>query len=100
MRLQSQDLDQRAAAARVEAEARQARLRAEADAELAKDGLVASLNLKLSQSAAAELENRERIEQQRASAAREHVFESTRQLVTHREHDVHASVGQVRVQRL
>lgn len=69
VRLQSQDLDQRAAVARVEAEARQARLRAEADTELAKDGLVAGLNLKLSQSAAAELDNRERIEQQRLAIA-------------------------------
>ena len=69
VRLESQNLDQRAAAARVEAEAKQARLRADADAELAKNGLIAGLTLKLSQSAADELEHRERIEQQRLGIA-------------------------------
>jgi HlyD family secretion protein len=69
VRLESQNLDQRAAAARVEAEARQARLRADADDELAKSGLIAGLTLKLSQSAADELEHREKIEQQRLSIA-------------------------------
>ncbi len=71
VRLESQNLDQRAAAARVEAEAKQARLRADADAELAKDGLIAGLTLKLSQSAADELEHRQKIEQQRLSIAGE-----------------------------
>ena len=69
VRLASQLLDQKAAAARVQAESRQARLRADADAELAKSGLVAGLNLKLSQSAADELEHREGIEQQRLAIA-------------------------------
>jgi HlyD family secretion protein len=69
VRLASQLLDQKAAAARVQAESRQARLRADADAELAKSGLVASINLKLSQSAADELEHREGIEQQRLAIA-------------------------------
>jgi HlyD family secretion protein len=69
VRLASQLLDQKAAAARVQAESRQARLRADADAELAKSGLVAQINLKLSQSAADELEHREGIEQQRLAIA-------------------------------
>jgi HlyD family secretion protein len=69
VRLASQLLDQKAAAARVQAESRQARLRADADAELAKSGLVANINLKLSQSAADELEHREGIEQQRLAIA-------------------------------
>ncbi len=49
--------------------AMQARLRADADAELAKNGLIAGLALKLSQSAAEELEHRESIEQQRLGVA-------------------------------
>ena len=71
VRLQSQLLDQQAAAARVAAESRQARLQADADAELAKNGLIAGLTLKLSQSAAEELEHRESIEQQRLAIAGE-----------------------------
>ncbi len=69
VRLESQLLDQKAAAARVQAESKQARLRADADAELAKNGLIAGLTLKLSQSAADELEHREGIEQQRLGIA-------------------------------
>jgi HlyD family secretion protein len=71
VRLQSQLLDQKAAAARVEAESRQARLRADADAELARNGLIAGLTLKLSESAADELEHRQKIEQQRLAIAGE-----------------------------
>ena len=71
VRLQSQLLDQKAAAARVAAESRQARLRADADDELAKNGLIADITLKLSQSAAEELEHREQIEQQRMAIAGE-----------------------------
>jgi HlyD family secretion protein len=71
VRLESQLLDQRAAAARVEAEAKQARLRADADTELAKHGLVSSLDLKLSQSKADELDHRQQIEQQRLAIAGE-----------------------------
>jgi HlyD family secretion protein len=69
VRLESEHLDQKAAAARVESEARQARLRADADTELAKDGLVAGLTVKLSKSAADELDGRQRIEQQRLGIA-------------------------------
>ena len=50
---------------------RQARLRADADAELHKNGLIADITLKLSQSAADELEHREKIEQQRLAIAGE-----------------------------
>jgi HlyD family secretion protein len=71
VRLESQLLDQKAAAARVEAESKQARLRADADAELHKSGLIADITLKLSQSAAAELEHREKIEHQRLAIAGE-----------------------------
>ena len=71
VRLESQLLDQKAAAARVQAESKQARLRADADAELAKNGLIAGLTLKLSQSAADELEHREGIERQRLAIAGE-----------------------------
>ncbi len=71
VRLESGLLDQKAVAARIAAEARQARLRADADAELHKAGLIADITLKLSQSAAEELEHREKMEQQRLSIAGE-----------------------------
>jgi len=71
VRLQSQLLDQKAVAARVAAESRQARLQADADAELARNGLIAGLTLKLSQSAAGELEHRESIEEHRLAIAGE-----------------------------
>ena len=71
VRLQSQLLDQKAVAARVAAESKQARLQADADAELARNGLIAGLTLKLSQSAAGELEHRESIEEQRLAIAGE-----------------------------
>jgi HlyD family secretion protein len=63
--LESQLLNQQAAAATIDAEFRQAKLQAEADAELAKDGLTSALTMKISTSRANELENRARIEQQR-----------------------------------
>jgi HlyD family secretion protein len=71
VRLESQHLDQKAAAARVESEARQARLKADADAQLLKDGLTAAITAKLSQSAAEELEGRQGIERQRLAIADE-----------------------------
>lgn len=64
-------LDQQATAARVDSEARQARLQADADAELAAQGLVASLNAKKSKAAAEELESRARIEAQRMKLSNE-----------------------------
>jgi HlyD family secretion protein len=67
--LQSQLLTQRASAATVESEYRQARLQAEADAELAKDGLTSTLTMKISASRADDLEHRWKIEQQRLAMA-------------------------------
>jgi hypothetical protein len=71
VRLQSQRLDQEAAAARVEAEMQQARLRAEADEELARQGLVADMTKKISRSAADELANRVGIEGKRLAIGQE-----------------------------
>jgi HlyD family secretion protein len=65
VRLESQRLDQQASAARVQADYNQARLRADVQEELAKEGLVARLDLALSKVAADELQNRDRIEKQR-----------------------------------
>ena len=65
VRLESQHLDQEASAARVKADFHQAKLRADADGELSKNGLIADINLKVSQVTAEELGNRNRIEQKR-----------------------------------
>ncbi|MEO8360101.1 MAG: HlyD family efflux transporter periplasmic adaptor subunit [Vicinamibacteria bacterium] len=62
-------LDQQSATARVESEARQARLQADADAELSRQGLVASLNAARSKAQAEELESRAKVEQQRLKLA-------------------------------
>jgi HlyD family secretion protein len=67
--LESQILDQRAQAATVQADYRQAKLNAEKDAELAKLGLGAELNVKLSKAKADELTTRYQIEQQRLSVS-------------------------------
>lgn len=63
--LDSQLLDQKASAATVKADYRQAELNAEKDAQLAKLGLGAELNLKLSQAKAEELATRNKIENER-----------------------------------
>ncbi|MBZ5536340.1 MAG: efflux RND transporter periplasmic adaptor subunit [Acidobacteriia bacterium] len=63
--LQSQQLTQKAGAAQVEAEYKQAQLRADTDAELARQGLTADLNRQLSALAAEQLGNRNRIEKER-----------------------------------
>lgn len=73
VRLESQRLDQEAAAARIQAEYSQARMRADADAQLAKAGLVADITVKLSEVTARELENRHNVEQKRAAIAGESV---------------------------
>jgi HlyD family secretion protein len=65
VRLESQRLDQEAVAARSEAEYHQAKLHADADEQLAKEGLIASLSLKLSEVTAEELDHRAQIEQKR-----------------------------------
>lgn len=71
VRLQSQHLDQEAAAARVQAEYQQARLRAEADDQLAREGLVANLTRQISRSAADELGHRFEIEGKRLAIAQQ-----------------------------
>jgi HlyD family secretion protein len=73
VRLASQRLDQEAAAARVKAEFEQARLRADADTDLAKEGLIADLTLKLSKVTAEEAAVRHRLEQKRLGIAGEAV---------------------------
>jgi HlyD family secretion protein len=65
VRLESQRLDQKAAAARVQSEYQQAKLRADADEELAKSGLIADITRKTSQVSAEELANRDSLEKQR-----------------------------------
>ena len=67
--LDSKLLDQRAAAATVEADYRQAVLNAEKDEALAKAGLGAELNSKLSKAKADELTTRNQIEQDRLSVS-------------------------------
>ena len=67
--LDSQLLDHRAAAATVQADYRQAALNAEKDEALAKSGLGAELNSKLSKAKADELTTRNQIEQDRLSVS-------------------------------
>ncbi|MCA1732313.1 MAG: HlyD family efflux transporter periplasmic adaptor subunit, partial [Acidobacteria bacterium] len=63
--LESQRLEQEAGAARLEAEYQQAKLRAETDRELARQGLLSNINLRMSESNANELSRRWELEQQR-----------------------------------
>ena len=65
VQLQSQVLTQEAATATAEADAHQARLQAEANRELAREGLVPELTLKLADVQATELEKRAEIERRR-----------------------------------
>jgi HlyD family secretion protein len=81
IRLESQRLDQEAIAAQVEAEYEQAKMRWVADEELAREGLVANLNLRLSQVAAEELAKRNDLEQRRLAIAGESI---EAQLAAHR----------------
>jgi HlyD family secretion protein len=74
VRLESQHLDQEAAAAKVKADFHQARMRADADEELAKNGLIADINLKVSQVTAEELGNRDRIERKRLDISSEAIL--------------------------
>ncbi|MFQ5790245.1 MAG: efflux RND transporter periplasmic adaptor subunit [Acidobacteriota bacterium] len=73
VRLESQLLNQRAAAASVRAEFKQARLQAEADQDLHDQGLIGDLTLKLSQVRADELAIRHDLEQKRLEIASESV---------------------------
>jgi HlyD family secretion protein len=73
VRLESQRLDQVAAAASVEAGQKQARLQADADEALAQQGLVSDLTLKISQSRADEMTTRLGIEKQRLAISNESI---------------------------
>jgi HlyD family secretion protein len=64
-KLESDRLSQQAVTANVHAEYEQAKLQADTDAQLAREGLIPSLSLKLSKSRADELANRFAIEQKR-----------------------------------
>jgi HlyD family secretion protein len=73
VQLESQLLNQRAAAATVQADYHQAKLQAEVDEQLARDGLTSELNLRRSKLRAEELETRWDLEQQRLAIAAEAV---------------------------
>src|SRR4029079_403151 len=73
VRLQSQQLDQKAAAARVQADFEQAKMRAGTNTQPARQRRNADLTRKLSDVAARELGNRNGIEQERLSIASEAV---------------------------
>ena len=73
VRLESQRLDQEAATATVEANQKQARLQADADEALSGEGLVSSLNLKISQSRSEEMTTRLEIEKKRLAINAESV---------------------------
>jgi HlyD family secretion protein len=71
VRLQSQHLDQQAAAASVQADYAQAQMRADRDEQLAQQGLVADLDRRISRMTSDQLANRNKIEQQRLDIAAE-----------------------------
>src|SRR5215213_7329422 len=73
VRLESQTLDQKAAAATVRANFSEAKLQAEVNEELAKQGLIADLNRKVSKVRAEELATRNDIEEKRLNISREAV---------------------------
>jgi HlyD family secretion protein len=72
-RLQSEKMDQEAAAAQVKSNYLEAQLRAEADESLAKEGLVPDITLKISKAKAEELALRYEIEKKRLSVNAESV---------------------------
>jgi HlyD family secretion protein len=69
--LESEYLNQQASAAAIEAELREAQLEAEANEELSGDGLISEIELRRSQIRAKQLENRNRIEEQRLKKTEE-----------------------------
>jgi HlyD family secretion protein len=73
VKLESQELNQEADAARVESEYNQALLRHEADAELMKLGLVPELTVKLEKVTAEQLNNRLKIEKKRLEINKESI---------------------------
>ncbi|OLE54882.1 MAG: RND transporter [Acidobacteria bacterium 13_1_20CM_3_53_8] len=68
VRLESERMTQQSQTAQVRAEYEQAKIQADTDAQLARDGLIAPLNYKLSKVRADELANRYAIEQRRLDA--------------------------------
>jgi HlyD family secretion protein len=73
MTLEKQGLDQKAAAATVNADFKQAQLTADRDRELAKEGLIPDLQEKLSSVKADELAQRTKLEQERLSFSKQQV---------------------------
>jgi HlyD family secretion protein len=73
VRLASQRLDQQAVLARVESQNNQARLKAEANEQLAREGLVAAIDLRIAKETAAETAEQLRIERERLASANEAV---------------------------
>jgi HlyD family secretion protein len=73
VQLQSKGLDQKAAAATVNSDYKQAKLQADRDKELAKEGLIPELQEKLSTVKAEELAQRTKLEQERLAIADEAV---------------------------
>lgn len=71
--LNSALLNQRAAAARVEADLRQAEMTLEANEQLYKDGLLSEIQLKQSRTSANELKNRYQIEEKRTEIAAQNI---------------------------
>jgi HlyD family secretion protein len=65
VKLESDRMTQQSTVATVRAEYQQAKLQYDTDAQLARDGLIPSINLKLSKVRAEDLENRYKVEQQR-----------------------------------
>jgi HlyD family secretion protein len=73
VKLESQQLNQEADTAKVESDYQQAVLSYDASAELARDGLVSTLDLKLKKAAADQLGNRLKIEKQRLEINKESI---------------------------
>src|SRR5258708_2559122 len=73
MTLEKQGLDQRATAATVNADFKQAQLQSDRDKELAKEGLIPDLQEKLSSVKADELAQRSKLEQERLSFSKQQV---------------------------
>ena len=70
-RLESDHLDEEAAAAKLEADYEQAKLRADADEDMAHRGILPELTRRVSRNAADELENRYKLEEQRLKLNRQ-----------------------------
>lgn len=73
VQLESKGLDQKAVAAQVQSDFHQAKLKADRDTELAKQGLIPDLDMKLSTVKAEELSTRTKLEEQRLAIASQSV---------------------------